>query len=99
MIHEGLQRGVLFAPATSSGALENRPKKNLQKLQNSSCAHVTTGYIAPMNELKNNIETLAAQENKTPLEIITQLQAGAALTENNELLDMLCEVKWDYITV
>jgi hypothetical protein len=52
-----------------------------------------------MNELKNNIETLAAQENKTPLEIITQLQAGAALTENNELLDMLCEVKWDYITV
>ena len=51
-----------------------------------------------MNELRKNIETLAAQENKTSLEIITQLQAGAALTENNELLDMLCEVKWDYIT-
>ena len=52
-----------------------------------------------MNELKKNIETLAAQESKTPLEIITQLQTGAALTENNELLDMLCEMKWDYITV
>jgi hypothetical protein len=52
-----------------------------------------------MNELKKNIEILAAQENKTQLEIITQLQAGAAITENNELLDMLCEVKWDYIAV
>lgn len=52
-----------------------------------------------MNELKKNIETLAAQENKTPLKIITQLQAVAALTKNNELLDMLCEVKWDYIAV
>jgi hypothetical protein len=51
-----------------------------------------------MNDLKANIETLAAQENKTPLEIITQLQAGAAIAGNNELLDMLCEVKWDYIT-
>ena len=53
--------------------------------------------IEPMNELKKNIETLAVQENKTPLQIITQLQSGASLTENNELLEMLCEVKWDYI--
>ena len=53
--------------------------------------------IEPMNELKKNIETLAVQENKTPLQIIAQLQAGASLTENNELLEMLCEVKWDYI--
>lgn len=51
-----------------------------------------------MNELKKNIETLAAQENKTPLEIITQLQHGANIAQNEELLEMLCEVKWDYIT-
>ena len=52
-----------------------------------------------MNELKQNIETLAAQENKTPLEIITQLQHGATIAKNDALLDMLCEVKWDYIAV
>ena len=52
-----------------------------------------------MNELKQNIETLAAQENKTPLEIITQLQHGATIDKNDALLDMLCEVKWDYIAV
>jgi hypothetical protein len=78
---------------------ETDQKRNLEKDENSSCVNVTMGYIEPVNELKNNIETLAAKENKTPLEIITQLQAGAALTENNELLDMLCEVKWDYIAV
>jgi hypothetical protein len=51
-----------------------------------------------MEELKKNIETLAAQENKTALEIISQLQHGAYLSGNEELLEMLCDAKWDYIT-
>ena len=50
-----------------------------------------------MNELKKNIETLAKEQDKTELEIISLLQAAAAKTENNELLEELCELKWDYI--
>jgi hypothetical protein len=50
-----------------------------------------------MEALKANIETLAAEENKTPLQIISALQAGAVKLGNNELLDALCEIKWDYI--
>ena len=52
-----------------------------------------------METLKANIETLAAEQNKTPLEIITALQAGAVKLNNNELLDALCEIKWDYISL
>jgi len=48
-------------------------------------------------DLKTNVETLAKQEGKSPLEIITMLQAGAAKTEDEALLDALCELKWDYI--
>jgi propanediol dehydratase large subunit len=51
-----------------------------------------------MNELKANIEKLALERGVTQLEIISALQAGAAAQKNNELLDMLCAVKWDYIT-
>ena len=50
-----------------------------------------------MSELKANIEKLAQDEGKTELEIISQLQAMAAATDNDELLDDLCELKWDYI--
>jgi hypothetical protein len=52
-----------------------------------------------MEALKANIETLAAEQNKTPLEIITALQTGAVKLNNNELLDALCEIKWDYISL
>ena len=51
-----------------------------------------------MNDLKQNIETLAAQEGKTALEIITELQAGSTAANDTALLDALCEIKWDYIT-
>jgi hypothetical protein len=51
-----------------------------------------------MKELKNNIEILAKEEGKTELEIITQLQSVAATTGDEELLDQLCELKWDYIS-
>lgn len=48
-------------------------------------------------KLKANIEALAAAEGKTELEIITQLQAAAALTGENGLLEMLCELKWNIL--
>jgi len=50
-----------------------------------------------MSELKTNIEKLAKEENKTELEIITSLQAAVAAKGNEELLDELSELKWDYI--
>lgn len=50
-----------------------------------------------MDALRHNVETLAAAENKTPLEIITDLQAGAAKLGNAPLLDALGDLKWEYI--
>jgi len=50
-----------------------------------------------MNEIKNNIETLAKEEGKSELEIISILQAAAAKMEDNETLEALCEIKWEYI--
>jgi len=49
--------------------------------------------------LKQNIETIAAEKGKNEIEIITLMQTGAATTDNEELLNMLCELKWDYIEV
>ena len=52
-------------------------------------------------ELKANIEKLARQQDKTQLEIITQLQTATALTDvqknDEKLLTQLCDLKWDYI--
>ncbi len=47
--------------------------------------------------LKINVETLAKERNATPIQIITQLQSGAAIAESDELLDALCDLKWEYI--
>ncbi len=52
-----------------------------------------------METLKANIETIAAEENITPIEAITLLQAAAAAINDEALLDALCEIKWDYITI
>lgn len=54
---------------------------------------------ANMETLKANIETIAAEENITPIEAITLLQAAAAAINDEALLDALCEIKWDYITI
>ena len=48
-------------------------------------------------ELKANVETLATERDKTPLDIITELQIAAAQTKNETLLDALGELKWTYI--
>ena len=50
-----------------------------------------------MADLKTNVETLAEEEGKTPLEIITLLQAAAAAIGDDEQLEALCDLKWDYI--
>jgi hypothetical protein len=50
-----------------------------------------------MDSLKAKIEKMAQDEGKTELEIITLLQVAANHTNNQELLNQLCELKWDYI--
>lgn len=50
-----------------------------------------------MDDLKQNVEKLAAEKGKTELEIITAMQVGTMVTGNDELLEELCELKWDYI--
>lgn len=47
--------------------------------------------------LKQMAEQLAEDEGKTILEAIGSMQAAAALVGDNELLDVLCELKWEYI--
>jgi hypothetical protein len=41
----------------------------------------------------NTIEQAAKEMNMTTLEAITQMQAGAAITGNEEVLEQLCEIK------
>ncbi len=50
-----------------------------------------------METLKDQVEKLAEEKKETPLDIITQLQTAAAVTNNEELLDQLSELKWEYI--
>jgi hypothetical protein len=57
----------------------------------------TQSGAAKMEALRTNVETLAAEENKSPLEVISMLQAAAAKTGNSELLEQLCELKWAYL--
>ena len=51
------------------------------------------------NELKSNIEKIAKEENKTELEVITEMQAGAVALDCEKTLDMLCKVKREYIKI
>ena len=50
-----------------------------------------------MNELKKNIKQVAKEEGQTELEIITLLQVGANKTGNDKMMNMLCEIKNEYI--
>jgi hypothetical protein len=54
-------------------------------------------HSSDLSELKQSVETLAEEEGKTPLEMISQLQAATVATSNEQLLDDLCELKWEYI--
>lgn len=53
--------------------------------------------MAKKTELQKNVETLARKAGQTELEIITQLQTAAAIINDEELLEELCELKWKYI--
>ncbi len=50
-----------------------------------------------IDDLKKNIETLAKDKGQSPVEVISQLQSGAALVGDEALLDALCDLKWEYI--
>ena len=49
------------------------------------------------SHLKASIEAVAKESNKLELDVITEMQAGAAIIEDEKTLDMLCDLKWDYI--
>ena len=50
-------------------------------------------------ELKKNIEELAISEAIPPINVITRIQSEIAMDVRfAELLDALCDLKWDYIT-
>ena len=48
-------------------------------------------------QLKEAIEITAKESGMTELEVISQAQAGAANKGDESALEMLCEIKWDYI--
>ena len=48
------------------------------------------------DELKANVEELAIAEGKDVITIISELQTGAAIANENDLLELLCDIKWDY---
>ena len=48
-------------------------------------------------ELKNEIEKTAKESNCTELEIITAMQGHCAKINDEKTLEILCDVKYDYI--
>ena len=48
-------------------------------------------------ELKKNIIALAKEENEMNINMVTKLQTAAAIEGNDELLDLLGDIKWDFI--
>lgn len=50
-----------------------------------------------IENLKANVEQIAKDENMKPIDVVTLLQAGAALTKDETLLEALIALKWDYI--
>jgi hypothetical protein len=46
-----------------------------------------------LNELKANIETMAVDENKTPLDIINELLTGAAKMGHEAAIDALLTIR------
>jgi hypothetical protein len=79
---------------TSEAINAEMDKRNLPKWDAPSMK-----WIARVNpaELKKNVETLAKNEGIKILDAISLLQTGAAAKGEAELLDALCELKWDYI--
>lgn len=53
--------------------------------------------IKAIENLKANVEQIAKDENMKPIDVVTLLQAGAAMTNDETLLEALIALKWDYI--
>lgn len=49
------------------------------------------------SQLKTAIELTAKEQSITEIELISEMQAGAAILEDEKTLEMLCDLKWDYI--
>lgn len=52
---------------------------------------------AVIDRLRENVKLLAAEQGRTEVQIITALQTSAALTGNEQLLDLLAGLKWELI--
>jgi len=50
-----------------------------------------------MKQLRKNIEQIANEEGTPVIEVITLLQGQAAKMDNEDLLEMLIELKNEYI--
>ena len=53
--------------------------------------------LTPREELKKNIEILANEQKEIKINMVTKLQTAAAIAGNEDLLELLCDIKWDYI--
>jgi len=51
------------------------------------------------NLLKTEIEKTAKEENVSEIEIITAMQGHCAKMNDEKTLEILCELKMDYITI
>lgn len=50
-----------------------------------------------MDQLRASVQTIATEKGVSVLAVITDLQAAAALTNNDILLDQLSDLKWEFI--
>jgi len=48
-------------------------------------------------ELKKQIEKMAKEQNVSQLKYITVMQGICVKNNDTKTLDVLCELKWDYI--
>lgn len=49
------------------------------------------------SELKKAVEQVAKERDMNEIDVITEMQSGAAITNNEAILELLCDLKWDYI--
>ena len=50
-----------------------------------------------MQQLRDEVEMTALEANCKPTEIISAMQTACARMGEEAILEMLCELKWEYI--
>ena len=50
-----------------------------------------------IEKVRKAVEAIVKESMLSPIETISLLQKAAAETKNSELLEILCELKWEYI--